>query len=226
MDEERDLRIIISNDLKVPKQCFKVVKTANRVLGMIYRFFVHRTSEIILPLYKSIVRPHLDYCVQEWCPYFKKDIKLLEKVQHKASKIMTDLRNNPEDRLRALHLMTLKIRCNRGDLIEAFKIMKGHVDYSSFFSLSGGVLRGYSMNKSCSSGTGRRDVYAICPAPRIFNESNILWTLAFGHRPNSNQARICVLGFSANRVWLVSRFYIFYNFVTLLQSTSVLNTKD
>ena len=31
----------------------------------------------------------------------------------------------------------------------------------------------------------------------------------FGHRPNSNQARICVLGFSANRVWLVSRFYIF-----------------
>ena len=31
----------------------------------------------------------------------------------------------------------------------------------------------------------------------------------FGRRPNSNQARICVLGFSANRVWLVSRFYIF-----------------
>ena len=31
----------------------------------------------------------------------------------------------------------------------------------------------------------------------------------FGHRPNSDQARICVLGFSANRVWLVSRFYIF-----------------
>ena len=26
------------------------------------------------------------------------------------------------------------------------------------------------------AGTGRRDVYAIHPAPRIFNESNILWT--------------------------------------------------
>ena len=31
----------------------------------------------------------------------------------------------------------------------------------------------------------------------------------FGCRPNSNRARICVLGFSANRVWLVSRLYIF-----------------
>ena len=31
----------------------------------------------------------------------------------------------------------------------------------------------------------------------------------FGRRPNSNQTRICVLGFSANRVWLVSRFYNF-----------------
>ena len=31
----------------------------------------------------------------------------------------------------------------------------------------------------------------------------------FGRRPNSNQARICVLGFSANRVWLVNCFFHF-----------------
>ena len=31
----------------------------------------------------------------------------------------------------------------------------------------------------------------------------------FCHRPKSNQARICVLWFSANRMWLVNRFYIF-----------------
>ena len=41
VDEERDLGIIISNDLKVSKQCVKIVITANRVLGMIYRSFVH-----------------------------------------------------------------------------------------------------------------------------------------------------------------------------------------
>ena len=70
----------------------------------------------------------------------------------------------------------------------------------------------------CRTAARWRDGYAIRPALRIFNESNILWTLVFGRRPNSNQARICVLEFSANRVWLVSRFFhnsiyfIFYLF--------------
>ena len=36
----------------------------------------------------------------------------------------------------------------------------------------------------------------------------------FGRRRNSNQARICVVGFSANRVWLDSRFFIFLLFIT------------
>ena len=111
---------------------------AIRVLGLIYRSFVRRTSEIILPLNKSIVRPHLEYCVQAWCSYFKKYTELLEKVQHRATKMMTDLREKTyKDRLRAWHLMTLETRSIRGDLIETFKIMKGHVDvdYSSFFSL-------------------------------------------------------------------------------------------
>ena len=40
------------------------------------------------------------------------------------------------------------------------------------------------------------------PAPRIFNDSNILWTYVFGYRPISNQARICVLGFSAKDLCL------------------------
>ena len=34
----------------------------------------------------------------------------------------------------------------------------------------------------------------------------VLLSYLFGHRSNSNQERICVLGFSADRVWLVSRF--------------------
>ena len=64
--------------------------------------------------------------------------------------MMMDLRDKTyEDRLRVLHLTTLDTRCIRGDLIETFKIMKGHVDvdYSRFFSLSGGVLRRLSMKQ-------------------------------------------------------------------------------
>ena len=74
LKEERDLGFIISSDLKVAKQCIQVVNTANRVLGMIYRTFTYRTSEVLLPLYKSLVRPHLEFCIQAWPPFLSKDI--------------------------------------------------------------------------------------------------------------------------------------------------------
>ena len=71
---ERDLGVLISNDLKVSSQCLKASNTANKTLGMIKRTFTSRNSNVIIPLYKSIVRLHLEYCVQTWQPYLKKDI--------------------------------------------------------------------------------------------------------------------------------------------------------
>ena len=79
LEEERLLGVIISSDLKVAKQSRKVVDTANRVLGMIYRTFTYRTSEILLPLYKSLVRPHLEYCIEAWCPFLINYIKFIGK---------------------------------------------------------------------------------------------------------------------------------------------------
>ena len=40
--------------------------------------FVNRHTEILLKLYLSLVRPKLEYCIQAWRPYLKKDIDLLE----------------------------------------------------------------------------------------------------------------------------------------------------
>ena len=48
---------------------------------MIKRNFRFKSRSVMLPLYKSIVRPHLDYCVQAWRPHYRKDIDKLEKVQ-------------------------------------------------------------------------------------------------------------------------------------------------
>ena len=54
--------------------------------------------------YMSLVKPHPEYCVQAWCPYLEKYIELLEKVQHRATKMM-DLRDKTyEDRLRAFYI--------------------------------------------------------------------------------------------------------------------------
>jgi len=74
VNEEHDLGVIVSADLKVSSQCAKVVKTANKILGMISRTFTLRSKDVILQLYKSLVRPHLEYCIQAWRPHLQKDI--------------------------------------------------------------------------------------------------------------------------------------------------------
>ena len=60
--EEKDLDIIISDDLKWDKQCIAAVKTENEVLGMIKLNFADRSKDRIMALHKSLVRPHLEYC--------------------------------------------------------------------------------------------------------------------------------------------------------------------
>ena len=63
----------------------------------------------------SLIRPHLDYCVQEWRPHLKKDIKIPEKIQYRATKMIYGLKDySYEDRLRMIGLSTLEeeSRCN------------------------------------------------------------------------------------------------------------------
>ena len=83
--------VIIYVDLKWDKQCSEAAKKANRMLGMIKRNLVDRSKETIISLYKSLVRPHLEYCCQIWSPYYKKDIKLIEGVQRRATKLVTGI---------------------------------------------------------------------------------------------------------------------------------------
>jgi len=71
VSEERDLEVIIRSDLKSSSQCIKSVNTANRVLGMIKRTFIVRDKKIIVQLYESLARPHLEYRVQAGGPIFR-----------------------------------------------------------------------------------------------------------------------------------------------------------
>ena len=76
---------------------------------------------------KTIVRPHLEYCIQAWRPYRKKDIDMLERVQSRATKMIPKLRNiSYEMRIKECGLTTLETRRLRGDQIEVFKILNGY----------------------------------------------------------------------------------------------------
>ena len=87
-------------------------KKANYVLGMIKRNLKCKNSAIIVRLYKSLVRPRLEYCIQAWSSYHKKDIEVLERVQKRAVYGYGDL--NYKDRLSLLELPSLEGRRVRG----------------------------------------------------------------------------------------------------------------
>ncbi len=92
---EKGLEVMIIDNLKPSNQCSKAVKTANKLVGFIGRTFEHKSEKVILTLYNSLVRPLIEYCVQFWSPYYRKDIDKLERVQRRVTKIIPRLRCKP-----------------------------------------------------------------------------------------------------------------------------------
>jgi len=59
-------------------------------------------------LYKTYVRPHMEFCIQAWSPYLQKDTKCLENIQRRATKMVHGLKDIAyEDRLKILGLISI-----------------------------------------------------------------------------------------------------------------------
>ncbi|GAB0179896.1 cAMP-dependent protein kinase inhibitor alpha [Grus japonensis] len=76
--EEKDLGVVIDENLNMAWQCALTAQKANRVLSCIKRGITSRSREVILPLYSTLIRPHLEYCIQLWGPQYRRDMELLE----------------------------------------------------------------------------------------------------------------------------------------------------
>ena len=146
---EKDLGVLIDNELKFSKHIRSKVSQANRLIGLIKISFESIDEDMFKNLYNTLIRPQLEYCVQAWSPHMRKDIDLLENVQRRATKLVWRLKNmDYETRLRELDLTSLEDRRTRGDMIYTYRLINGWegVDYGKFFSLEDHHynLRGHS----------------------------------------------------------------------------------
>ena len=79
--KEKYLGVTMNTNMKVSEQCIIAASKGNQVLGMIRRNITYKEKSLIIPLYKAIVKPHLEYCIQAWNPYLRKYVDMLEKIE-------------------------------------------------------------------------------------------------------------------------------------------------
>ena len=118
VQDMRDLGVIIDSKLNFHSHSTYIVSKANRLLGLIRKSFENISIQTLPMLYKSLVRPTLEYGNPIWGPYYVLDQQAVERVQRRATKMIQPLRDLPyHTRLHQLNLPSLTYRRRRGDMI-------------------------------------------------------------------------------------------------------------
>ena len=127
--EEKDLGVIVDENLTFEKHINETVKKCRQLCGLIMGTITYKTKEIMIPLFKALVRPILEYANSVWCPYKKKHIRSIEKIQKQFTKRVDGMKGlNYHERMAYLKLPSLEYRRVRGDMIETYKIYNNLYD--------------------------------------------------------------------------------------------------
>ena len=126
---EKDLGVIIDPSLDFDAHITTMVKKANKLVGMLMRSICHKSKDIIIPLYKALIRSILEYGSAVWNPRLRKHINLIEGVQRRVTRCIIGTKGMTyQQRLDFLKLPSLEFRRFRGCLIEVYKIVHNFYD--------------------------------------------------------------------------------------------------
>lgn len=171
---ERDLGVQVDANLKFRQQAATAVATTTRVLAVIRRSFSLIDERTLPLLFKTLVRPHLEYGNLVWGPFNRADQKAVERVQRRATRMVACIRHRPyQERLRLLRLPSLYYRHRRGDMIQVYQMLHRGVDMAASNLLvlnTDGPTRGHPLKiaKPRASTRVRRSTFAV----RIVNDWN------------------------------------------------------
>ena len=172
---ERDLGVQVNNKLKPDTHINSITKQANRLLGLISRSFDYKSKDVIIPMFNAIVRPHLEYAVQFWNPYYLKDIKKLERVLKRATKLVPNCKHLPyEERLKKLNMKSLEERRIDFDLIFLYRLINNSqiLDINNYLNYGSDYTRGH--NFKIDKRRFNSDVGKFCFFNRVVNQWNKL----------------------------------------------------
>ena len=126
---EKDLGVYIDPLLKFDFHISEVVKKCKRICSTIMKSISYKTKDIMLPLFKSLVRPVAEYANIVWSSYLKNDISSIENIQRHYTKRIKGMRDlSYQERLLRLKLPSLQYRRFRGDLIKTYKLLNNFYD--------------------------------------------------------------------------------------------------
>ena len=128
-DLEKDLGIHIDPDLNFKKHIKNIVKKASYSKYKTLKNFTYRSPSVLIPLFKTLIRPILEYGNSIWFNGLKKYMTKVENIQRKYTKHVKGLSTlSYEQRLHKLKLPSLEYRILRGDMIQVFKIAHNYYD--------------------------------------------------------------------------------------------------
>ncbi|BHF80154.1 hypothetical protein SprV_0702327800 [Sparganum proliferum] len=126
VDSQKDLGVWMKTSLKPSLHCTKVTKCAMSVLYLVRRTFSAFDEDCFAKVFRTFLRPKLEFAIQAWRPWTAKDLSILERVQRRATKLVTGQDSLPyATRLANPDLFPLSYRQLRGDLIQTFRIIRG-----------------------------------------------------------------------------------------------------